>query len=44
MPSIAAIISDDHILSSPQQEGLFAQLGEVITLNAHGSLFHKEGR
>lgn len=44
MLSVATVMSDALTLSSPQQEELFAQLGEVIMLNAHGSLLHEEGR
>jgi transposase-like protein len=44
MPSVATIMSDALTLSSPQQEELFTQLGEVITLNAHGGLLHEEER
>jgi transposase-like protein len=44
MPSVATIMSDALRLSSPQQEEFFSQLGEVITLNTHGSLLHEEGR
>ncbi len=44
MPSVSTIMSDALRLSSSQQEELFTQIGEIITLYTPGSLLHEEGR